>query len=116
MRLRPLLLVAVLALVGVACDQVLDEPSLERTLAQQAEDWLEEDDLTVDCPPDVPVEDGGVFTCDVRSADGAVGTLEVTQTDDAGSVEWRIIDAETDDAADAVPGDGDAGTATDTEG
>jgi hypothetical protein len=112
MRVRSLVLVAVLASFGVACDQVLDEASLERTLAQQAEEWLEEDDLTVDCPADVPVEDGGVFTCDVTSADGAVGTLEVTQTNDDGHVRWRIVDAVADDAV----GGGTDDAATDTEG
>ena len=30
-------------------------------------------------------------------ADGAVATLEVTQTDDDGSVEWRFVDAVADE-------------------
>ena len=106
MRVRSLLLVAVLAVSAAACDQVLDEASLERTLTEQVEDHLEEDDLTVDCPDDVAVEEGGVFTCDASSAGGAVGTLEVTQIDDRGGVRWRIVDAS------AAPTDGAGPTGT----
>ena len=92
MRLRSVLLVALLAVTAAACDQVLDERSLEDTLTQQVEEQLGEEDLTVDCPSDVAVESGGVFTCDVTGA-GAVATVEVTQQDDGGHVEWRFVDA-----------------------
>jgi hypothetical protein len=92
MRVRSLLLVALLAIAAAACDQVLDEGSLEETLTQQVEEQLGEEDLTVDCPSEVTVESGGVFTCDV-TGNGAVATLEVTQQDDGGRVEWRFVDA-----------------------
>jgi hypothetical protein len=93
MRVRSLLLVAALAVTATACDQVLDEASLEQTLTQQVREQLDEDAITVDCPPDVTVEQGGVFTCTATGADGATATIEVTQTDDAGRVEWRFVDA-----------------------
>jgi len=93
MRARPLVLVAILALPAAACDQVLDEASLEQTLTQQVRDQLDEDDITVDCPADVTVEQGAVFTCTATSPDGAAATIEVTQQDDAGRVEWRFVDA-----------------------
>jgi hypothetical protein len=107
MRVRSLFLVALLAITGAACDQVLDEGSLEETLTRQVEDEIGEDNLTVDCPSDVKVEAGNVFTCDV-TGDGAVATLEVTQRDDGGHVEWRFVDAAADAAAGAGA-EGDAG-------
>jgi len=64
------------------------------------EENLEEDGITVDCPGDVEVEQGGVFTCTATSTDGAVAVLELTQTDDAGAVEWRFVDAATEDGGD----------------
>jgi hypothetical protein len=92
MRVRSLLLVALLAITATACDQVLDEGSLEETLTQQVQDELGEDNLTVDCPSDVTVESGGVFTCEV-TGNGAIATVEVTQQDDEGGVKWRFVDA-----------------------
>jgi Domain of unknown function (DUF4333) len=97
MRVRTSLVVAVLAVAATACTQVLDEASLEESLTQQVEENLDEDGITVDCPGDVEVERGGVFTCTATGADGAVATIEVTQTDDDGSVEWRFVDAAADE-------------------
>lgn len=94
MRVRPLhLLVVVLAIAGAACTQVLDEATLEDTLRTQLEERLGETGITVDCPADVAVEQGGVFECTATGADGAGATVEVTQRDDEGTVEWRIVDA-----------------------
>jgi hypothetical protein len=95
MRVRSVLLVALLAITAAACDQVLDEASLEETLQRQVAEQIGDDTVVVDCPSDVTVEAGGVFTCGVTSADGAVATLEVTQQDEAGDVRWRFVDAAT---------------------
>ena len=93
MRATLLVLVAVLALAGAACTQTLDRVSLETTLTEQLEEELDETGITVECPDDVEVEAGAVFECSGTSADGATMTVEVTQQDDEGSVEWRIVDA-----------------------
>ncbi|HSL10521.1 MAG TPA: DUF4333 domain-containing protein [Actinomycetota bacterium] len=107
MPVRSILLVALLAIASSACDQVLDEASLEETLARQAEDTLgSEEDLTVECPADVKVEAGGIFRCDVTSADGAVATMEVRQKDDRGGLAWRFVDASSDDVDPATGGGG----------
>ena len=95
MRVRSVLLVALLAITAAACDQVLDEASLEQTLQQQVAEQVGDDTVVVDCPSYVPVEAGGVFTCEATGDDGAVATLEVTQLDDGGRVEWRFVDAAT---------------------
>jgi translation initiation factor IF-1 len=95
MRASILVLVAVLALSGAACARTLDRGSLEETLTSQVRDELDEDDITVSCPDGVEVEEGSVFECTATGADGATVTVEVTQLNDEGRVEWRLTDAGT---------------------
>jgi hypothetical protein len=47
--------------------------------------------MTVTCPDDRPMQQGDVFTCTATAADGTSRTVEVTQTDAAGNVTWRLI-------------------------
>ena len=101
MRVRVLLVaVALLALVAASCSQVLDQVTLEAELTGQVADSLQEPDLTVDCPADVEVEQGAIFHCTAGTPDGARTTVEVTQVDDSGGVEWRLVDVAPDDGGD----------------
>lgn len=92
MRAKVLLLVAVLVLSGAACARTLDRQSLESTLSSQVASELGEQGITVGCPDDVEVEVGAVFECVATGPDGATLTVEVTQQDDEGTVEWRLVD------------------------
>ena len=47
--------------------------------------------VTVECPDDRPMQQGDVFTCTATTAEGESRTVEVTQTDAAGNVNWRLI-------------------------
>jgi Domain of unknown function (DUF4333) len=94
MRVRRALAVPLLAVVAAGCSDVLDEATLEEKLTQQVRPSLAEPAMTVDCPSDAEVEAGATFTCTARAPDGAVTLVEVTQLDDAGHVEWRVVGAE----------------------
>lgn len=93
MRAKVLLLVAVLVLSGAACARTLDRQSLEADLTSQVSSELDDESITVECPDDVEVEAGAVFECVATGPDGATLTVEVTQRDDEGNVEWRLVDA-----------------------
>ena len=47
--------------------------------------------VTVVCPDDRPMQQGDVFTCTATTAEGESRTVEVTQTDSAGNVNWRLV-------------------------
>jgi hypothetical protein len=47
-------------------------------------------DVTVRCPDDVAIEQDNTFDCTARGSDGTESTVEVTQTDDEGNIEWRL--------------------------
>jgi len=46
----------------------------------------------VECPRNVQPRAGDVFVCRAFAVDGSIGTVEVRQLDDAGSVEWELTD------------------------
>ena len=54
--------------------------------AQVGGDW------TVTCPDDIPMQKDLTTTCDATSADGQSTTINVTQTDDQGNVNWETAD------------------------
>lgn len=72
----------------------LDTDKLEREVVKgiKAQSNI---DATVTCPDDVKIEAGDVFTCEARAADGTTATVNVTQKDDEGNVDWRIGDGGT---------------------
>ncbi|MGH2538903.1 MAG: DUF4333 domain-containing protein [Actinomycetota bacterium] len=82
-----------LALTAAACTKTLDTDGLEGELKTQVEDQTGIQITAVDCPADVEVETGGTFTCTAEEESGATFTIEVTQSDDRGNVEWQIVDA-----------------------
>jgi uncharacterized protein DUF4333 len=92
MRTRTLV-VAGLLLLGAACGRTLDTQGLEDQiadlLAQRGGPAVE----SIDCPEDVKVEQGATFECTATGQD-ATWTIEVTQTDDQGHVDMRIVNAQ----------------------
>jgi len=85
--------VAVLALAAAACMKTLDTDGLEGDLKSQIEDQTDSTITSVDCPPDIEAKAGETFECTAEEGSGATFTIRVTQRDDAGNVDWEIIDA-----------------------
>ena len=84
---------ACLALAATACTKTLDTDGLEGELQAQVEQQTGSTISAVDCPADIEVETGGTFTCSAQEESGATLTIQVTQRDDRGNVEWEVIDA-----------------------
>jgi hypothetical protein len=84
---------AVLAIAAAACTKTLDTDGLETELTTQIEAQTGSTITAVDCPADVEVETGGTFECTAEEDSGATFTIQVTQTDDQGNVEWEVVDA-----------------------
>lgn len=85
--------VAVLAIAAAACSKTLDTEGLESELKSQIETQTDSTISSVDCPADVEAKAGEVFRCTAEEGSGATFTIEVTQRDDAGNVDWEVIDA-----------------------
>jgi hypothetical protein len=85
--------VAVLAVAAAACTKTLDTDGLEGELKSQIEGQVNRTIAGVDCPADVEVETGGAFECIAEEEDGGTFTIQVTQTDDQGNVEWEVTGA-----------------------
>ena len=91
MRLRTragqlLLALLSISLLASACGgtEVLDTDDVAAQLQESLTDALG-GEVAVECPDEVPLEEGAEFTCDATSAEGDFGII-VTQTDDQGNV------------------------------
>ena len=84
---------AVLVIAASACTKTLDTEGLEGDLQSQVGDELGATITAVDCPDDVEVETGGTFDCTASEESGATFTIQVTQADDQGRVEWEVSEA-----------------------
>ena len=89
---RAATLVAVI-LVAVGCTKSLDTSSLESALKSQVESEFNASGLTISCPDNIKVEAGGTFECTASDPSGQTLTIEVTQKDDQGDVNWRLSGA-----------------------
>ncbi len=98
---RTTALVAVV-LVAAGCTKSLDTSGLESTLQAQVAPTLNAGDVTVSCPDNVKVKAGGTFSC-TATAGAKTFTLTVTQTDDQGTVTWKLADASSDPSATPSP-------------
>jgi hypothetical protein len=85
--------VAVLAIVAAACSKTLDTEGLEGELKSQIEEQTDSTITSVDCPADVEAKAGEVFECTAEEGSGTTFTIRVTQRDDAGNVDWEVVDA-----------------------
>ncbi len=90
MKILRFVVIAIAALALAGCSQVLDEEKLEAEISGGIEEQTEATGVSVDCPSDVPLEEGDTFTCSATSADGDVGEVQVTQTDAEGNVRWEL--------------------------
>ncbi|MDH4112868.1 MAG: DUF4333 domain-containing protein [Actinomycetota bacterium] len=95
MRSRSLRLagIAVLAIAVAACTKTLDTDGLEGMLKTDIADQVQAVITAVDCPADVEVETGATFECTAEEESGTTFTIQVTQSDDQGNVEWEVVDA-----------------------
>ncbi len=75
-----------LALAGCgSVDATRTESAVKQEIARSAGAKLS----AVECPEDIPLERGRNFVCTAMGADGTRVPVPVTQTDDAGNVEFR---------------------------
>ena len=89
---RRLAVVGALAasLVLAACGtETLDNADLESQLTEQlsADAGVDPAQVSVSCPEDVEIEQGGEFECTLTAPDGDEVRVEVTMTDDEGNVD-----------------------------
>jgi uncharacterized protein DUF4333 len=89
--MRARTIVVACSLIGTfACTKTLDSAGLEEQIVAQLEQKGGPQVSSVSCPDGVKVETGSTFTC-TATGDGTTWTIEVTQTDDKGNVEIRIV-------------------------
>ncbi|CAN5118895.1 hypothetical protein BH23ACT9_BH23ACT9_15250 [soil metagenome] len=108
--MRRLLLLILLPLLLAGCDQLslsfggLDTRPLEAEIEADIEAGMGVEAVIdidrVECPRRIEPRAGTVFVCRVIATDGSVGTVEVLQVDDEGSVRWELTDV-------AAPAPGD---------
>jgi hypothetical protein len=85
--------VAVLAVAATACTKTLDTDGLETQLETDIEGQTQSRITSVSCPEDVKVAAGESFECTAEEESGTTFTIEVTQRDDQGNVDWSVTDA-----------------------
>lgn len=84
-------LVAVGALVLSGCGtKRLNTDKLEGKIKQGIEQQARVKVKKVDCPSDVKVKKGNVFTCTAQTATGQKAHVTVTQRDDKGNVNYSV--------------------------
>jgi len=85
--------VALLAVAAGACTKTLDTDGLESQLQADIEQQTSTTITSVTCPEDVKVEAGLSFDCTAEEEGGTTFTIEVTQRDDQGNVDWSVTEA-----------------------
>ncbi len=91
MSLRALAAVPMAAAVVLACSgsSVLDNDRVQQLIGQ----WLEDNvqvTANVTCPNNEPMKLDDTFTCSAVTQDGLTLTIQVTQTDNQGGVDFDI--------------------------
>jgi hypothetical protein len=89
-RYFPVAIAAVFALAACG-EEVLDVDKGESEVAPELERQTGTRSVSVDCPEEVEIEDGGTFECGVSTEGGVEAKVEVTQTDDEGNVRWELV-------------------------
>lgn len=85
---------AMAAALFVACNSslTLDNDKLQQVIANGLQEQAQVT-ATVSCPDDRPIKAGDVFQCQALTEDGTTLTIQVTQTDDSGNVNWQVVGA-----------------------
>jgi Domain of unknown function (DUF4333) len=91
MRTRTALLAGLL-LVAAACAKDLDTDVLQDQIRSLLAERGGPTVTSVRCPDEVKVQAGDTFEC-TASGGGTTWTIEVTQRDDAGTVDMKIVGA-----------------------
>jgi hypothetical protein len=88
-----LLTLAAAPVLAAACSTtlILDDVELEQVIATQFQEQTGVGLQSVSCPDDTPIEQGNVFQCTAVASDGQSLTIQVTQTDNTGNVNWEVL-------------------------
>ena len=91
---RPAASAAMAVALFVACNSslTLDNDKLQQVIANGLQEQAQVT-ATVSCPDDRPIKAGDVFQCQALTEDGTTLTIQVTQTDDSGNVNWQVVGA-----------------------
>jgi hypothetical protein len=91
---KPLLFAAagLLVFASAACQTTLtlNDDQLEQTITQQFYEQTNVALAEIDCPSDRPLQQGDTFTCSATTELDESLTLNVTQTDGQGRVNWSV--------------------------
>ncbi len=88
---RTVVPLSILALTAVACQEpTLDADSAAAQILTQLQAADGPEIASVECPDGVVVAAGATFTCTAAETGGRTWAIEVTQMDDAGSLDIRI--------------------------
>lgn len=88
-------MLALVALLGVACSSTINTTTLEQEVAAQVAVQREvaASEVSVDCPDSIEVSAGAVTRCSATIA-GTSADIDLTQSDGDGNVEWVIVEPE----------------------
>lgn len=81
---------AVALFAGCNTTLTLDNDRLQQVIA----DGLQQQagvTATVTCPDNQPLQQGNTFQCTALTQDGLNLQIQVTQTDNAGNVNWQVV-------------------------
>jgi hypothetical protein len=84
------LLTLSLLVLSAGCSRVLDTPSVESEIKTKLEQQLSGVTVEIECPEDVAAKAGESFDCIATSDDNSKAKIVVTQTDDDGSIDFRV--------------------------
>jgi hypothetical protein len=68
----------------------LDTDKVETEILNGIEAQTDVEIGSVECPDDVPMEQGNDFTCTATDTGGETAEVSVTQDDDAGNITWEL--------------------------
>ena len=83
-------LLLLLVALAAGCSRVLDTPSVEAEIKDQLELQLSGVTVEIECPEDIEAKAGESFECTATSEENNKAKIVVTQTDDDGSIDFRV--------------------------
>ena len=83
-------LLALAVMLTAGCSRVLDTQSVESEIKDKLEQQLSGVTVEIDCPEDIEAKKGESFHCIATSEDDNKAKIVVTQTDDEGSIDFRV--------------------------
>jgi hypothetical protein len=95
-RQAVLALAGALSMVAIGCgEETLDTDDLQQTISDGLEEQVGVAPESVECPDDITMEEGSEFECTGTAPNGEEFTIQVTQTDDEGNIEFEVPPQET---------------------